>query len=60
MPIVLLILLSKSLTYVKTNNTSPLEPSRTPYRIIVIIPGLVEIACKHRNLTAPHYGSIYI
>jgi len=60
MSIALLTLLSKSLTYVKPNNTSPLEPSRTPYRIIIIFPSLVEIARKHRNLTAPYYGCIYI
>ena len=60
LPIALLMLLSKSLTYIKTNNSSPLEPSRTPYRIILIIPGLVAIASKHCNLTAPYYGCIYI
>jgi hypothetical protein len=37
-----------------------LEPSRIPYRIILIIPGLVTIANNHRNLTAPNYGCIYI
>jgi len=26
----------------------------------LIIPGLSAIASKHRNLTAPYYGSIYI
>jgi len=41
--IVLLILLYKSLMYIKTNNGSPLERSRTAYRIILIIPVLVLI-----------------
>ena len=60
MPIALLVLLSKSLTYIKAKNGSPFEPSRTPYWIIFIIPGLVAIASKHRNFTAPYYGCIYI
>jgi len=60
MPIALLILLSKSLTYIKTLKDSPFEPSRTPYKIILIIPGLVAIASKHRNLTATYYGCIDI
>ena len=60
MPIALLILLSKSLTYIKAKNDSPFEPSRTPYWIIFIIPGLVAIASKQRNFTAPYYGCIYI
>ena len=54
MPRALLILLSKSLTYITTNNGSPLELSRTPYRILVLI------ASKQRNLTDPYYGCIYI
>jgi hypothetical protein len=60
MLIALLILLSKSLTYSKGNIGSSLEPCGTPYRIILIIPGLVEIARKHRNLIAPYYGCIDI
>jgi hypothetical protein len=60
MPIGLFVLLLKSLTHIKTNNGSPLKPSRTPFRIILIIPGLVVIASKHRNLTAPYDRCIYI
>jgi hypothetical protein len=52
MPITLLILLSKSITYIKTNNVSPLEPSRITCIITSIIPGLVIVASKHCNLTA--------
>jgi hypothetical protein len=37
-----------------------LRPSRTPYRIILIITSLVAIASKHRTLTAPYYDCIYI
>ena len=59
MPIVLLVLLSKPLTCIKTNNFSPLRPSRTRCRIILIIPGLVAIASKHCHLTAQYYGYIY-
>ena len=60
MPIALLLLLSKSLTYIKAENGSPYEPSRTPYWIIIIISGLVAIASKHRYFTAPYYNCIYI
>jgi hypothetical protein len=59
MSIGLFVLLSKSLTYIKTNNRSPLEHSRTPYRIILIIPDLAAVARNHRNLRAPYYGCIY-
>jgi len=59
MPIALLMLLSKYLSYIRTKNGSPFEPSRTPYWIF-IIPGLVAIASKHRYLTASYYGCIYI
>jgi len=30
------------------------------HNTVLIIPSLSEIASKHRNLTAPYYGSIYI
>jgi len=30
------------------------------HNTMLIIPSLSEIASKHRNLTAPYYGSIYI
>jgi len=30
------------------------------HNAVLIIPGLSAIASKHRNLTAPYYGSIYI
>ena len=30
------------------------------HNAVLIIPGLTEIASKHRNLRAPYYGSIYI
>jgi len=30
------------------------------HNAMLIIPSLSEIASKHRNLTAPYYGSIYI
>jgi len=30
------------------------------HNAVLIIPGLTAIANKHRNLTAPYYGSIYI
>jgi len=59
MPIALLMLLSKYLSYIRTKNSSPFEPSRTPYWIF-IIPGLVAIASNHRYLTASYYGCIYI
>jgi uncharacterized membrane protein len=60
MPIALLIILSKSLTYIRNKNGSTLEPSWTPYGIIFIVPGLVTIASNYRNLTAPYNGFIYI
>jgi len=59
MPKLLLMLLSKSFSYIRTKTGSPFEPSRTPYWIF-IISGLVAIASKHRYLTASHYGCIYI
>ena len=60
MLIALFMLLSKSLKYIKTNNCFPFESSSTPIKIILIIPCLVAIASKHRSLTAPYYGCIYI
>jgi len=30
------------------------------HNAVLIIPGLSAVASKHRNLTAPYYGSIYI
>jgi len=60
MPIAFLILLSKYFSYIRTINGSPFQPSRTPYWIIIIIPGLVAIASKNRYLTASYYGCIYI
>jgi len=59
-PIALLILVSITLKYIKTNNVSPFYHCRTPYWITEIIPGLVAIASEHCNWTAPHSGCIYI
>ena len=58
MPVALLILLSTSLTYIETNDCSPMEPSRTPYGIILLF--WVGRNCKYRNLTAPYCGCNYI
>jgi hypothetical protein len=47
------------LKYIKINKVSPLYHCRIPYQIIEIIPGLVAIASRHCNWTAPYCGSIY-
>jgi hypothetical protein len=56
----LLIAISVSLKYIKTNHDFPLYYCRTPYWMSLIIPDLAAIASELCNWTAPYYGCIYV